>query len=100
MATPVESLKVVTATTLLVAVALILGCGFTDIEDLTCESLVQKTVKLSQENEYPIVEITDVQEVSRLDSKLNCKGSAHLKSGDTLAINFYVKESNGDRRYG
>lgn len=75
-----------------------IACATESIDDLTCASIIEQAIDLGSQEEDPIKEITDVQELSRLSSKLECKGIAKTETGETTPIVFH-EEDVGDSRY-
>ena len=88
---------------------LTLGTDEGDCETSTtiesCDDLVPRIIKLSEENEGPfsarILKLSDVEEVSRSDSELLCKGKAKLSRGGDDDIEFHwERDEDGDQFIG
>jgi hypothetical protein len=62
----------------------ILACrpaDFTSKTTTRCEFAAAKAIEKSQEYDDPVVEITNIREISRVNGTTNCTGVAQLKSG-------------------
>lgn len=70
-------------------------------EDLTCDSLLPRIKKLSEEKEGPfsakILKVSDVEQVRQSDTELVCKGKAKWSSGGDDDVEFHwEKDEDGD----
>ena len=70
-------------------------------EELSCESISPHIVKLSEETEGPfsakILKVSEVEEVSRSETLLLCRGSAKWSRGEDSDVEFHwEKDEDGD----
>ena len=87
--------------TLIITIILInVACATKSIDDLTCGSIMDQTFELMVDEQEPFTEITDVQELARSPSKLECKGIAKSGTAETTPIGFYEENVDGVRHYG
>ncbi|MDE0446336.1 MAG: hypothetical protein OXH96_06640 [Spirochaetaceae bacterium] len=85
----------------LVIIAYFLADDTTGSGELDCDTLMPRIVKLSEENEGPfaakILKVSEVEEVSRSETLLLCRGSAKWSRGEDSYVEFHwEKDSDGD----
>ena len=96
---------------LLVALTLMvlaMGCDAVLGIDLTtyrCEELKDRVIELSEEQQSPfspiILKVSEIEETSRTDRRLDCYGIARLNNGAQEGIVFHIEEdADGDFFYG
>ena len=84
---------------LMVLMTLAMGCealASPDISTQSCVELTRQVIQASEEQRNPfapvILKISEVEEISRTDTKLDCYGAARMDNGLQIGLLFRLEE--------